>query len=175
MDAGVHHVQGEAEFVTPAELISFLQAFHRETLDLFRTRQVNSQAVAGYDSNNAYQQVLGRQEVHLQWLSDAISDLGGTVDEVADEPSTGARSREDARSIIEKDVQSQRSFLERWSSEIPAVTNARHRKMLELILGEVKEHLRLLQQAQEGRSDLLGRHSDGKILRGVVLPARPKN
>ena len=55
------------------------------------------------------------------------------------------------------------------------VTNARHRKMLELILGEMQEHLRVLQQAADSRADLLGRHSDGKILRGSVMAARPKN
>ena len=58
---------------------------------------------------------------------------------------------------------------------VAAVTNARHRKMLELILGEMKEHLRVLQQAAESRSDLLGRHSDGKVLRGTVMAARPRN
>jgi hypothetical protein len=39
----------------------------------------------------------------------------------------------------------------------------------------MKEHLRFLQQAAESRSDLLGRHSDGKVLRGTVMAARPKN
>jgi hypothetical protein len=58
---------------------------------------------------------------------------------------------------------------------VAAVTNARHRKMLELILGEMTEHLRVLQQAADSRTDLLGRHSDGKVLRGSVMAARPKN
>jgi hypothetical protein len=47
--------------------------------------------------------------------------------------------------------------------------------MLQLILGEMNEHLRVLQQAAEGRADLLGRHSDGKVLRGSVMAARPRN
>jgi hypothetical protein len=47
--------------------------------------------------------------------------------------------------------------------------------MLELVLGEMSEHLRFLQQAAESRSDLLGRHSDGKVLRGTVMAARPTN
>ena len=65
--------------------------------------------------------------------------------------------------------------MDRWTPRVAAVTNARHRKMLELILGEMKEHLRVLQQAAESRADLLGRHSDGKVLRGSVMAARPKN
>jgi hypothetical protein len=57
---------------------------------------------------------------------------------------------------------------------VALVTNARHRKMLELILGEMAEHLRVFQQALEGRTDLIGRHADGKELSGLVLPGRPR-
>jgi hypothetical protein len=167
-------VQGKAEFVSPVELLKFLNNFHRETLELFKARQTNAQSVAAYDANNGYQQVLGRQEVHLQWLRDAIATLGGTVADSLDQVS-GKASRETAKSIIDADAANQRSFIERWTPHVAAVTNARHRKLLELILGEMKEHLRVLQQASESRDDLLGRHSDGKILRGTVMAARPKN
>ena len=174
MDARLHHLQGEAEFVSPAELLTFLNEFHRDTLELFKARQTNAQSVAAYDANNGYQQVLGRQEVHLQWLRDAIAALGGTVAD-SSEQASGKASRETARSTIERDAASQKAFIDRWSPLVAAVTNARHRKMLELILGEMKEHLRVLQQAAESRADLLGRHSDGKVLRGSVMAARPKN
>ena len=134
-----------------------------------------ARSVTAYDANNGYQQVLGRQEVHLRWVADAIADLAGTAPESRDELAPAKPSHADARSIIESDVGSQKAFLERWSARVPLVTNARNRKMLELILGEMKEHLRVLEQAQEGRADLLGRHSDGKVLRGEVLPGRPGN
>jgi hypothetical protein len=65
--------------VTPAELLAFLQEFYRETLDLFSARQNIARSVAGYDANNGYQQVIGRQEVHVQWLSVAIAALGGSA------------------------------------------------------------------------------------------------
>ena len=160
--------------MSPAELLTFLNEFHRETLELFKARQTNAQSVAAYDANNGYQQVLGRQEVHLQWLRDAIAALGGTVADSLDQVS-GKASRETAKSIIDADAANQQAFIERWTPRVAAVTNARHRKMLELILGEMKEHLRVLQQASESRADLLGRHSDGKVLRGTVMAARPKN
>jgi bacterioferritin (cytochrome b1) len=160
--------------VSPAELLTFLNEFHRETLDLFKARQTNAQSVAAYDANNGFQQVLGRQEVHLRWLSDAIADLGGTHADSLDHVS-GKASRESAKSIIETDARNQSAFIERWTPRVATVTNARNRKMLELILGEMQEHLRFLQQAAENRSDLLGRHSDGKVLRGSVMAARPKN
>jgi hypothetical protein len=174
VDEGVHHLQGETEFVSPIELLILLNDFHRETLQIFKARQTRAQSVAAYDANNGYQQVLGRQEVHLRWLSDAIAALGGTAVDSPDELS-GKAARESARVIIDADAAEQREFLERWAPRVSAVTNARHRKLLELILGEMKEHLRVLEQASESRSDLLGRHSDGKVLRGSVLAARPKN
>ena len=161
--------------MTPAELLDLLQEFHRETLDLFLARQANAQSVAGYDANNAYQQVLGRQEVHLQWLADAIARLGATPAEAADLSSPPKRSRPETKSMIEADASRQKAFTDRWAPRIESVTNARHRKMLELILGEMKEHLRMLQQAGEGQSDLLGRHSDGKVTRGEVMAVRPTN
>ena len=161
--------------MTPAELQQLLIDFHRETLELFNARQANSQSVAAYDANNAYQQVLGRQEVHLRWLSDATAEVGGTVVDLPPPQVTGKASRESARSIIERDAAGQKAFVDRWTPIIPTVTNARNRKMLELTLGEMKEHLRVLQQAAESRTDLLGRHSDGKVLRGTVMAFRPKS
>ena len=87
----------------------------------------------------------------------------------------GKASEDSARSIIETDARNQKAFIDRWFPLVAVVTNARHRKMLELVLGEMKEHLRVLQQAAESRADLLGRHSDGKVLRGTVMAARPRN
>jgi hypothetical protein len=160
--------------VNPAELLTLLNDFHRETLELFKARQTNAQSVAAYDANNGYQQVIGRQEVHLRWLSDAIAALGGTAADSLDQLS-GTASLENFKSIIDRDAASQKAFIDRWAPIVPTVTNARHRKLLELILGEMKEHLRILQQAAESRSDVLGRHSDGKVLRGTVMAARPRN
>lgn len=162
--------------MTPAALAVLLSDFYREQLELMTVRQANARLVAGYDANNGYQQVLGRQEIHLQWVAGAISDLGGSIGETASEPVRPVTGTgEHAQLAIEADVRAQTAFLERWAGLVDTVTNARNRKMLRLILGEMKEHLRVLQQAAEGRADLLGRHADGKVLRGRVLPARPRN
>jgi hypothetical protein len=161
--------------VTPVELRTFLQDFYRETLELVLARQANARSVGAYDANNAYQQVLGRQDVHLRWIADAIADLGGTVGDVpSGETIQPAGKREPLQQLIEHDAQAQRNFIARWEPRVAAVTNARHRKMLELILGEMNEHLRVFQQALDGRTDLLGRHADGKELSGEVLPGRPR-
>jgi hypothetical protein len=160
--------------VTPVELRALLQDFYRETLELVLARQANARSVGAYDANNAYQQVLGRQDVHLRWVADAIADLGGTVGDLpSGEPTQREDNKRQLQQLIEHDVQAQRTFIARWQPRVAAVTNARHRKMLELILGEMNEHLRVFQQALEGRTDLLGRHADGKELSGHVLPGRP--
>jgi hypothetical protein len=161
----VHHLQGETDFVTPADQLKLLQDLHRETLGLFTALQARARSVAAYDANNAYQQVLGRQEVHLQWLADAIAALGGTP---ADAP--GAAGSAEA-----SEVAAQQACIDRWAPRVEMVTNARHRTLLRLILGEMREHLRVLQQAAEGRTDVLGRHADGKVLRGTVMATRPGN
>jgi hypothetical protein len=161
--------------VTPVELLALFQDLYRETLQLTLARQANARSVGAYDANNAYQQVLGRQDVHLRWVSDAIADLGGSVGDLpsGEVPNPVAEKNQTQR-LIEGDAQAQREFLTRWELRVPAVTNARHRKMLELMLGEMREHLRVFQQALDGRTDLLGRHADGKELSGQVMAARPR-
>ena len=161
--------------MTPPELLAFLQAFHLDTLQLMLARQANARSVAAYDANNAYQQVLGRQDVHLRWVADAITSLGGLVaDPPTGEVPNPIAQKNQARQLLEADAQAQREFLKRWEQRVPEVTNARHGKMLELIIGEMREHSRLFQQALDGRTDLLGRHADGKVLSGEVMPARPR-
>ena len=178
MDTRLHHLQSEAELVTPAELAGLLQNFHRETADLVAERQARARFVSAYEANNVYQQVLGRQDVHLRWLSDAIADLTSQAPAdppSGDSPASSERQADDLSSVIEADARSQREFIARWTPRVEEVANARHRKMLQLILGEMAEHLRAFEQSLEGRTDMLGRHSDGKVLRGTVLATRPRN
>ena len=161
--------------MTPAELLTFLQDFHRDMLQLVLARQANARSVGAYDANNAYQQVLGRQDVHLRWVEDAIAGLGVSVGDLpSGESAVPPAKKAQIQQLIEADAQAQRSFIARWQPRVAEVSNARHRKMLELILGEMNEHLRVFQQALEGRTDLLGRHADGKELSGQVLPGRPR-
>ncbi len=163
--------------MTAAGLTSLLQEFYREAFNLMLAHQANARRIGAYDANNGYQQVLGRQEVHLRWIADAIEGLGGRVEPpggTAPAVSDAARG-ETPGSIVRRDLDAQRAFVERWGPRLPSIGNARHRKMLELTLGEMREHLRLFQQALEGRTDLLGRHADGKELGGSVLPERPGN
>jgi hypothetical protein len=162
--------------VTPGDLLELLQQLYRDTAELVMRRQAAARGVTDYNVNNAYQQVLGRQDVHLRWLADAIEGLGGQSAaplELVSGDSQGARR--DLKGLIQSDQQAQRDLIDRWAPRVATVTHARHRKMLDLILGEMSEHLRVFQHAADGRDDLLGRHSDGKVLRGEVMAARPRN
>ena len=65
------------------------------------------------------------------------------------------------------------SFDEHWRPRIAEMANARHAKMLQVILGEALEQKRFFEQALAGRTDLLGRRAD--VLgpsHGEVLPRR---
>jgi hypothetical protein len=53
------------------------------------------------------------------------------------------------------------------------MSNARHAKMLRVVLGEVLEQKRFFEQAAAGRVDLLGRRQlNLEPARGEVLPGR---
>ena len=75
--------------------------------------------------------------------------------------------------VIERDARDADAFVERWRRRVETMDNARHRKMLEVILGETLEQKRFFQQALAGRHDLLGRRTDDVgALVGKVLPTR---
>ena len=117
--------------------------------------------------------VIAREDVQLNWLRDAITDLGGTLDEVA-EPAieAAAKGAELQAQLIREDGDAAQSFVDRWRPRMDALPNARHRSMLRVILGETLEHRRFFQQALAGRSDLLGRRADGAGTGGGVLGVR---
>ena len=64
------------------------------------------------------------------------------------------------RRVIEEDARDAQAFVERWRPRAEAVTNARHRGMLRVILGETLEQKRFFEQALTGRTDLLGRRGE---------------
>lgn len=172
MDARVHHLQGKTELVTA--LLGLLQEFYREKLTSLLRHQAAARFIAQYDVNNTYQYIINRDDTHLSWLASAISELGGPVPDVSDQPrDPGSRGEAGARRLIQEDAADADAFVNRWKPRIPAMSNARHARMLGVILGEVLEQKRFFEQALAGRTDLLGRRSDvvGPS-QGEVLPSR---
>ncbi len=63
-------------------------------------------------------------------------------------------------------------FCERWRPKVDALTHARHRTMLLVVMGETREHQRLFEQAAAGMEDVLGKRTGGVARVGAVLPDR---
>jgi hypothetical protein len=162
-------MQGKAELVT--ELLPLLQEFHREKLDMLLRHEAGSRLIGQYDVNNTYQYIINRDEVQLTWLENAIAELGGTVSDRTEPPrSVAGKGAEAARHVLEEDARDSQAFVDRWRPRVDTMPNARHGKMLGLVIGETLEQKRFFEQALAGRTDLLGRRgaslgpSHGEVL-----------
>jgi hypothetical protein len=166
--------------VTANELVNLLRELYREKLDMRQRHVASAQVVGNYDFNNTYQYTIAREDVHLNWLRDALADAGTSVDDIPSGPAreadargdSGSRAGDAERSAISADRDAAQAFVEKWRPRLEAVRNARHRTMLRVILGETLEHKRFFEQALAGRSDLLGRRADGAGTGGGVLATR---
>jgi hypothetical protein len=156
------------------DLLPLLLAFHREKLTMLLRHEAGAQLVRQYDVNNTYQYIINRDEMQLSWLEKAISELGGTPVMVTEPDRRVSGGAADAsRHVIEEDARDAVAFVDRWNPRVDAMDNARHAKMLRVILGETLEQKRFFEQALAGRTDLLGRRGEQVgPSHGVVLPSR---
>jgi hypothetical protein len=174
VDAGVHHLQGKAEGVTPTDLQQLLRDFYVERLALLMRHEAAARLVTDYDVNNAYQNIISREETHVAWLQRALFDEGHEFppDPPPVSVSPSRKGADVVRELAGEDARSNQQFVDAWRDRIEQVTNARHRGMLRVILGEMLEHRRIFEQASEGRTDILGKALDIHVRRGKVLTAR---
>jgi hypothetical protein len=158
--------------VKATELLALLREFHRDKLALRQRHVAAARHIPHYDFNNTYQYVICREDVQVNWLSDAISDMGGELDQVP-EPDIPASKGDSAQmGLLTQDRDAAQAFVDKWRPRIEAMPNARHRSLLRVIVGETLEHKRFFEQALAGRTDLLGRRADGAGTGGGVLPSR---
>ena len=111
--------------------------------------------------------------MQLSWVAKAIEELGGTPPDTARAVANRrpARRAAAARSVLDEDVRDAQAFVDRWRPRVEAMSNARHRGMLRVILGETLEQKRFFEQALAGRTDLLGRRAEQLgPSHGEVLP-----
>jgi hypothetical protein len=156
------------------DLLPLLQEFYGDKLAMLLQHQAGARLIGQYDANNTYQYIINREEAQLSWVGKAIAELGGTVTDAA-EPARAAKGNAAAAAlaIIDEDGREAQRFVDRWRPRVDAMNNARHAKMLRVILGETLEQKRFFEQALAGRHDLLGRR--GAQLgpsHGEVLPSR---
>ena len=156
------------------DLLAILQDFYREKLTALFRHQAGARAIAQYDVNNTYQYIINREDTQLTWIGAAIVELGGVPPEGADPGRSISGSGGDAaRAVLEEDARDAQAFVDRWRPRVKTMPNARHARMLNVVLGEVLEQKRFFDQALAGRTDLLGRRAD--VLgpsHGEVLPSR---
>jgi hypothetical protein len=159
--------------VTAAELLAFLIDFYRDKLAIRQRHVAAARFVSNYDFNNTYQYIIAREDLQLNWLRDALTDLGGSPPEVS-EPEIRPNGKGDAAqlSVIGDDRNGAQAFFDKWESRVESLSHARHRIMLRVILGETREHKRFFEQALAGRTDLLGRRADGAGTGGGVMATR---
>jgi len=160
--------------VRPPELLALLVEFYRERYAIFDRHIRGAQLIADYEFNNTYQYVIAREEGHLRWVRNAITDLGGTAPDdfrALSVPSEG-KGVERERSVIDDDARQQQAFIDRWTPRVEAIRHVRHGNLLGVILGEMREHKRFFDLALEGRDDLLGRRPAGASTGDGVLPVR---
>jgi len=161
------------------ELQQLLTDLAAERLALIERHEAGARVVSHYDFNNTYQYVIAREETQLEWLGKALSELGAARPKASAAlpvPAVGKMSKkvEPAafKAILDDDVRTLGAFVQKWRPKVDAMTHARHRTMLSVMLGEALEHQRLFTQAAAGFEDLLGKRTGGVARVGGVLPAR---
>jgi len=160
------------------ELLKFLTDITADRLAILHRHEASARVVSHYDFNNTYQYVISREETHLQWLQNALVELGvGLPQASAAYPAPEApkgKKAEPSRfhGILEEDGRELKAFVDRWRPRVEAVTHARHRTLLGVILGESLEHARMFDQAAGGFEDVLGRRTSQAARVGAVLPTR---
>ncbi len=144
------------------DVVALLQEFAREKLGSLMRHQAAARLVAQYDFNNTYQYIINREEVQLSWLAKAIEELGGSVsaDVAAVDRTPAGKGVDVARAVMNEDGRDAQAFVDRWRPRISTMPNARHAKMLGVILGEELEAKRFFEQALAGRTDLLGKRGE---------------
>jgi len=143
------------------DLLSVLGEFHRDKLTLRQRHVAVARQVFQYDANNTYQYVINREDVHLQWLESAIVELDGQPVDVPEPALTQLVWNESFVSLVAKDARDTETFVSKWRPRLEGFTHARHKSMMDVILGETLEQKRFFDQIVEGRTDVLGRRANG--------------
>ncbi len=162
--------------MTNPELLGLLTEFSADRLTLLQRHEAGARVAAHYDFNNTYQYVIAREETQLTWLASALAQMGAGLPPAGDPlpvPEVQAYGKTarpaGCRALLDDDDRRLAAFVEHWRPRLASVSHARHRKMLEVIVGESLEHRRLFGQAAAGFEDVLGhRTSDGQRVGGVL-------
>ena len=140
----------------PQELSQLVKECLAERTALLMRHEDVATHIRDYDINNAYQYIIAREQTHVLWLQHAMLDLKAPIP--ADPPrETVTGGKGDAwKGLASEDAQKNAAFVAKWRPRVEQITHARHKGMLNVMLGEMLEHKRLFDQAAAGRRDLIG-------------------
>ena len=161
------------------ELQKLLTEIAAERVALIERHEAGARTVSHYDFNNTYQYVIAREETHLSWLETALVEAGAVMPKAGAAlpvPAVGKVGKQVApaafKDLCDDDARTLGAFVTKWRPRVDVLTHARHRTMLNVVIGESLEHQRLFAQAAAGFEDLLGKRTGGVARVGGVLPAR---
>ena len=160
--------------MTPTDLQTLLREFYLDRLALLMRHESSARFVSDYDVNNAYQYVINREETHVSWVQQALLAIGQEIpkDPAVPDIKPSRKGNDAVLELASGDAQANQQFVDRWRSRVDKVTNARHKGMLGVVLGEMLEHQRLFAQASEGRTDIIGTALAINERRGKVIDRR---
>ena len=160
--------------MTPTDLQTLLREFYLDRLALLMRHESSARFVSDYDVNNAYQYVINREETHVSWVQQALLAVGQEIprDPAVPDIKPSRKGNDAVLELASGDAQANQQFVDKWRSRVDKVTNARHKGMLGVVLGEMLEHQRLFAQASEGRTDIIGTALAINERRGKVIDRR---
>jgi hypothetical protein len=138
------------------DLLATLRELHRDKLTPRERHVAVARHIDHYDFNNTYQYAINREDLHLSWLEAALRELDGTPDEVpeAQVPSPGKKGM--FGPLAQEDAAGAEAFVAKWRPRVAGISNVRHAKMVDVILGETLEHRRFFAQIAQGNEQVLG-------------------
>jgi hypothetical protein len=158
---------------TTTALSDLTTEFLRERTVLLMRHEDVATFVTDYDINNAYQYIIAREETQLSWLQHALLDLGAPIPGDPPRDTVSAAKGADAwKALAAEDARLNAQFVEKWRPRVETVSHARHKGMLNVILGEMLEHKRLFDQAAAGNTALIGTSLSYNDHPGAVMSAR---
>ncbi len=157
---------------TTPQLADLIRDFLLERTSLLMRHEDVAQQVPDYDINNAYQYIVAREETHLSWLQHALLDQGAQLPADPSRQTVAVGKGDVWKSLAADDARANAQFVDKWRPKVEAVTHARHKGMLMVVLDEMLEHKRLFDQAAAGNRNLIGTSLAINDHSGVVMGAR---
>ena len=157
-----------------ADDLALLRELHHDKMAMYLRHIAVARLVSDYEFNNAYQYVINREDTHLKWLESAIAGFGGTPD-TGGEPTIAAeagKKNDRFLPLVVKDAEDCQAFVAKWKPRAVHIRSDRHRKLVDVIVGETVEQKRFFDQMVAGQDDLLGRRMAGASTGDGVMPVR---